>query len=152
MASFAPPASSNWASIPSASFCCGCPTRTRRGGASDALACGGLAADHRIAAAKALDLVASRRLTLGAAQRSVPAILLRFCTKPEASTAETRWRIATSTSAKEQEHWGHAWFVVQLLRNRHGRLGHWEMEWSSDDGLFREPTPDHRAVVSASSD
>jgi protein ImuA len=122
--------------------------------ASDALTCSGLGAViiELRGAAKALDLVASRRLTLGAAQRNVPAILLRFCAKPQASTAETRWRIATGTSAKEQEHWGHARFAAQLLRNRHGRLGHWEMEWSSDDGLFREPAPDHRAVVSTSSD
>jgi protein ImuA len=122
--------------------------------ASDALTCAGLGVViiELRGAAKALDLVASRRLTLGAAQKSVPAILLRFSAKPDASTAETRWRIAASTSAKEQEHWGQARFAAQLLRNRHGRLGHWEMEWSNDDGFFREPAPDHRAVVSASSD
>jgi protein ImuA len=124
--------------------------------ASDALTCAGLGAViiELRGAAKALDLVASRRLTLGAAQKNVTAILLRFCAKAEASTAETRWRIASAGSVEQKEQWGQPRFAAQLLRNRHGKLGQWVMEWSTDDGLFREPqhAPDHRAVVSAPSD
>ncbi|HEY1706807.1 MAG TPA: hypothetical protein VGG10_00980 [Rhizomicrobium sp.] len=124
--------------------------------ASDALTCIGLGAVviELRGAAKVLDLTASRRLTLGAAQKDVTAILLRFCANVDASTAETRWRIAAAPSAKQEENWGQPRFDAQLLRNRHGRLGHWVMEWSTDDGVFREPThaPDHSLVVSASAD
>ncbi len=121
--------------------------------ASDALTCAGLGAvilEIR-GQAKALDLVASRRLTLGAAQKNVAAILLRFAAKPDASTAETRWRVTAATSASQEEHWGRPRARVELLRNRHGQPGHWVMEWSTDDGIFREPA-DRRVVVSASAD
>jgi len=119
--------------------------------ASDALSCAGLGAvviEIR-GDAKALDLVASRKLTLSASQKNVSAILLRFNAKPEASTAETRWRIAADISPEQENDWGQPRFDVQLLRNRRGPLGHWVMEWSTDNGVFREPhhAPDHRAVV-----
>jgi protein ImuA len=125
--------------------------------ASDALSCPGLGAVviELRGEAKALDLVASRKLTLGAAQKNVSVILLRFNAKPEASTAETRWRIAAGISPQEQEHdWGQPRFDAHLLRNRRGQLGHWVMEWSTDNGVFREPhhAPDHRAVVPPPSD
>jgi protein ImuA len=120
--------------------------------ASDALTCAGLGAVvlELRGQAKALDLVASRKLTLGAAQKSVSIVLLRFAAKPQASTAETRWRIVASASiatAQQQDDWGRPRFAAELLRNRHGRLGHWVMEWNGDEGSF---TADRRAVVSAS--
>lgn len=119
--------------------------------ASDALSCAGPGAVliELRGEAKPLDLVASRKLTLGAAQKNVSAILLRFNAKPEASTAETRWRIAAGASPEQENHWGQPCFDAQLLRNRRGQLGHWVMEWSTDHGVFREPhhAPDHRAVV-----
>jgi len=120
--------------------------------ASDALTCGGLGAVvlELRGQAKALDLVASRKLTLGAAQKSVSIVLLRFAAKPQASTAETRWRIAASASTEQQQDdWGRPRFAAELLRNRHGRLGHWVMEWNGDEGSF---TADRRAVVSAPAD
>jgi protein ImuA len=124
--------------------------------ASDALTCAGLGAViiELRGEAKALDLVASRRLTLGAAQKNVTTILLRFCAKADASTAETRWRIASASSDEQDNNWGQPRFAARLLRNRHGGLGHWVMEWSCDDGVFREPdhATHHRAVVSASAD
>ncbi|HEY7977773.1 MAG TPA: hypothetical protein VID67_06240, partial [Rhizomicrobium sp.] len=105
---------------------------------------------------KILDMVASRRLTLAAAQKNVTAFLLRFAAKPEASTAETRWLVRTAASSTENENWGQPVFETDLVRNRHGRPGHWVMEWNCDEGLFREPTfgiaAHHRAVVSASGD
>jgi len=123
--------------------------------ASDALSCAGMGAVviELRGEAKVLDLVASRKLTLGAAQKGVSAILLRFNAKPEASTAETRWRISARASDENDNNWGQPGFRAELVRNRRGSLGAWDMEWSCDDGLFGEPhhAPDHRAVVSAPS-
>jgi protein ImuA len=126
--------------------------------ASDALTCEALGAvvieipgDPKI-----LDLVTSRRLTLAAAQKNVTVFLLRLGTQEEASTAETRWRIRACASPTEEENWGQPVFETDLVRNRHGRTGHWVMEWDCDEGFFREPTggstAHHRVVVSASGD
>ncbi len=121
--------------------------------ASDALTCAALGAvvieipgEPRI-----LDLVASRRLTLGAAGKNVTAFLLRFGAQPDASTAETRWLIR-SCSSLPQEDWGQPAFACELVRNRHGRTGHWVMEWSCDDEVFRQSAADRGAVVSAAFD
>jgi len=126
--------------------------------ASEALTCAALGAIviEISGAPKILDMVTSRRLTLAAAQKNVTAFLLRFAAKPEASTAETRWLVRTAASSTENENWGQPVFQTDLVRNRHGRTGHWVMEWNCDEGLFREPAfgiaAHHRAVVSASGD
>ena len=126
--------------------------------ASDALTCAALGAIviEIPGEPKILDLVTSRRLTLACAQKNVTAILLRFAAKPQASTAETRWLIRTAASSKKVENWGQPVFETDLVRNRHGRTGHWVMEWNCDESLFREPAfgiaTHHRAVVSASGD
>jgi protein ImuA len=123
--------------------------------ASDALTCAALGAVviELPGEPKILDLVTSRRLTLATSQKNVTAILLRFGAKMQDSTAETRWLIATRASPIEEENWGGPVFETDLVRNRHGRTGHWVMEWNCDDGLFGEPTrgnaAHHRAVVSA---
>jgi protein ImuA len=93
---------------------------------------------------KILDLVASRRLTLAAAQNNVTPLLLRFAATPDASTAETRWRIRAG-SKKE----GCPVFEAELIRNRSGQTGHWVMEWNCDEALF---AADRGAVVCAPSD
>jgi protein ImuA len=102
---------------------------------------------------KILDLAASRRLTLAAAESGVSVFLLRLQAKPQASAAETRWRIRTGKSFPKNENWGSPLFEADLVRNRHGRTGHWVMEWNCDDGLFREhdATAHSGAVVSPSS-
>jgi protein ImuA len=122
--------------------------------ASDALTCAALGAvvieipgEPRL-----LDLVASRRLTLGAAGKNVTVFLLRFGAQPDASTAETRWLIRSSSSPPGEENWGRPAFACELVRNRHGRTGHWVMEWSCDDGVFRQSAADRGAVVSAAFD
>jgi protein ImuA len=117
--------------------------------ASDALTCGALGAVviEIPGEPKLLDLVASRRLTLAAAGKNVTAFLLRFGATPDASTAETRWLIRSASSPPGKEDWGQPAFACELVRNRHGRTGHWVMEWSCDDGIFR--AADRGAVVSA---
>ncbi len=117
--------------------------------ASDALTCKELGAMviELSGEPKTLDLTASRRLTL-AAETNVPALLLRFTAQPDASSAETRWRIRGAPSPQGGD-WGQPIFEAELVRNRHGGTGRWVMEWSCDDGLFREPAADRGAVVPA---
>jgi protein ImuA len=121
--------------------------------ASDALTCSALGAVviELVGEHKVLDLKASRRLTLGAAEANVTAFLLRFNAVPDASSAETRWMIRAARSPAQDESWGMPRFDAELVRNRHGRNGHWVMEWCCDDAIFREAA-DRGAVVSASRD
>lgn len=120
--------------------------------ANDALSCAALGAVviEIAGTPKILDLMASRRLTLVCAQKSVTAFLLRFNAEPEASTAETRWLVRAAASPPQAENWGHPVFEAGLVRNRHGRTGEWVMEWNCDDDLFKEA--DRGAVVSAPCD
>lgn len=99
---------------------------------------------------KALDLSASRRLVLAAAETGVTAFLLRCSAEPAPSAAETRWLIRAAGSKSNDENWGRPLFEATLVRNRHGPTGQWLMEWNSDDQLFRAADPG--VVVSASCD
>lgn len=121
--------------------------------ASDALTCAALGAVvvEVVGEHKVLDLKASRRLTLGAAETNVTALLLRFNAVPDASSAETRWQIRAGCSNEQDDNWGMPRFEADLVRNRHGRTGHWVMEWNCDDAIFREAA-DRGAVVSAPRD
>jgi len=125
--------------------------------ASDALTCASLGAVviEVVGEHKVLDLKASRRLTLGAAETNVTALMLRFNAMPDASSAETRWQIRAGRSKPDDENWGMPRFEAELLRNRHGRNGHWVMEWCCDDAIFwegRREAADRGAVVSAPRD
>ena len=104
---------------------------------------------------KQLDLVASRKLTLATQASGVTCLVLRVAATPSPSTAETRWivRAAHSPSAPVETAWGAPRFDVELIRNRHGLIGRWIMEWKCDECLFSEPatypqplaaTPVHR--------
>ena len=119
--------------------------------AADALACDALGAvvlevwgDPR-----QLDLVASRKLTLAAQASGVTALLLRMAATPIPSTAETRWivRAAHSPPAAPATSWGAPVFDAQLVRNRHGPVGRWIMEWKCDECLFGEPAAYPRPVA-----
>ena len=119
--------------------------------ANDALSCAALGAVviEIPGQPKILDMMASRRLTLASAQKTVTAFLLRFGAEPDASTAETRWLVHAAFSKAQKENWGHPVFEASLVRNRHGRTGQWVMEWNCDDGLFQNPAADCGAVVPA---
>lgn len=119
--------------------------------AADALTCAALGAMviELIGESKLLDLVAYRKLALGAGQSGVTVFLLRFSAEPGIGGAETRWLIRAAPSTAE-ENWGGATFDVELQRNRHGVGGHWVMEWSCDDGVFRPANSG--VVVSAPAD
>jgi protein ImuA len=119
--------------------------------ANDALSCMALGAVviEIPGSPKILDLTTSRRLSLAAAQKSVTAFLLRFSAQPCASTAETRWLVRGAASQTQNEDWGYPTFDVDLVRNRHGKTGHWFMEWNCDGRIFQSSTADHRLMVSA---
>ena len=131
--------------------------------AADALACDALGAVvlEVWGQARQLDLVASRKLTLAAQASGVTALLLRMAAEPRPSTAETRWivRAAHSPPSAPWSAWGAPVFDAQLVRNRHGPVGRWIMEWKCDECLFSEPaaypqpvaaTPAHRPHQAAS--
>ncbi|MGH6889979.1 MAG: ImuA family protein [Rhizomicrobium sp.] len=105
-------------------------------------------------APKLLDFATSRRLVLAAAQSGVTAVLLRLDAQAEPSAAETRWLVRPLRSQAPfaragKDEWGFPGFDAELVRHRHGRLGHWMMEWRCDDGRFA--ATDSGAVVSAAS-
>ena len=125
--------------------------------AADALACDALGAVvlEVWGEPRQLDLVASRKLTLAAQASGVTALLLRLAATPQPSTAETRWivRAAHSPPSAPWHAWGAPMFDAELVRNRHGPVGRWIMEWKCDECLFSEPaanpqplaaTPAHR--------
>jgi protein ImuA len=122
--------------------------------AADALACDALGAVvlEVFGPAKALDLVASRKLTLAAQSSGVTGLVLRTAAEPSPSTAETRWIVRAARSPPETDVWGTPRFDAELVRNRRGPTGRWIMEWKCDECLFSEAahpqplaaTPAHR--------
>ena len=118
--------------------------------AADALACDALGAVvmEVWGEARQLDLVASRKLTLAAQASGVTALLLRVAATPIASTAETRW-IVRAAHSPPWHVWGAPVFDAQLVRNRHGPVGHWIMEWKCDECLFSEPSAYPQPVAAA---
>jgi protein ImuA len=123
-------------------------TAALRAGA-EGLGCEGLGAVlvESWGGAKLFDLAASRRLTLIAAKHGVTIIALRHGTPPAPSTAETRWLLRTTAIAATAD-WGVPRFDAELLRNRHGALGRWIMEWDCD-GNFHETDSAHPCTGSA---
>src|SRR6476620_7090785 len=121
--------------------------------AADALACDALGAVvlEVWGQARQLDLVASRKLTLAAQASGVTGLLLRLAAEPQPSTAETRWivRAAHSPPAAPWHAWGAPMFDAELVRNRHGPVGRWIMEWKCDECLFREPSSYPQPVAAA---
>jgi protein ImuA len=121
--------------------------------AADALACDALGAVvlEVFGEARQLDLVASRKLTLAAQASGVTALLLRIAATPQPSTAETRWIVRAARSPPDSvfSAWGAPVFDAQLVRNRHGPVGRWIMEWKCDECLFFEPSAYPQPVAAA---
>jgi len=122
--------------------------------AADALACDALGAVvlEVWGQARQLDLVASRKLTLAAQASGATLLLLRVAAEPEPSTAETRWIVRAARSppaAAQVSAWGAPVFDAQLVRNRHGPVGRWIMEWKCDECLFSKPAADSQPVAAA---
>jgi protein ImuA len=119
--------------------------------AADALACDALGAVvlEVWGSVRQLDLVASRKLTLAAQASGVTGLLLRLAAQPSPSTAETRWIVRAAHSPPQAlwSAWGMPVFDAQLVRNRHGPIGRWIMEWKCDECLFSEPAADLQPVA-----
>jgi protein ImuA len=125
--------------------------------AADALACDALGAVvlEVWGEARQLDLVASRKLTLAAQASGVTGLLLRMAAEPQPSTAETRWIVGAAHSppvAHLVPAWGAPVFDAQLVRNRHGPVGRWIMEWKCDECLFSKPAAYPQPVAAAPAD
>ncbi len=95
--------------------------------------------------AKVFDLVASRKFTLLTAKHGVTAFALRHAALPAPNTAETRWRVRAAPFAAGAN-WDGARFDAELLRNRHGGLGRWIMEWNGDGRFHKTGAADAGAV------
>jgi protein ImuA len=132
--------------------------------AADAFACDALGAVvlEVWGEARPLDLVASRKLTLAAQASGVTGLLLRLAAEPSPSTAETRWIVRAAHSppaplgpaaslmpAAPWSAWGAPVFDAQLVRNRHGPVGRWIMEWKCDECLFSKPAAYPQPVAAA---
>jgi protein ImuA len=99
---------------------------------------------------KCLDLVASRRLSLAAAESGVTLLLLRNAAQALPSAALTRWQVASAPSDPNDDDWGQPVFDAQLTRHRAGGLGSFLMKWNLQHACFE--TADHGAVVRAPAD
>jgi protein ImuA len=100
--------------------------------------------------ARQLDLVASRKLTLAAQASGVTGLVLRVAAEPQPSTAETRWIVrAAHSPPAAHSMWGAPVFDAELVRNRHGPVGRWIMEWKCDECLFSEPATHPQPVAAA---
>src|SRR6266849_2518046 len=139
--------------------------------AADALACDalGVVVLEVWGEARQLDLVTSRKLTLAAQASGVTGLLLRVAAEPSPSTAETRWIVraahsppsapslpaaslmpaAPSLPAAPWSAWGAPVFDAQLVRNRHGPVGRWIMEWKCDERLFEKAAAYPQPVAAA---
>jgi protein ImuA len=140
--------------------------------AADAFACDALGAVvlEVWGEARQLDLVASRKLTLAAQASGITGLLLRVAAEPQPSTAETRWIVRAAHSpppaaplmpaaplvlaaplmlAAPWSTWGAPMFDAQLVRNRHGPVGRWIMEWKCDECLFSKPAAYPQPVAAA---
>lgn len=122
--------------------------------AADAVACDALGAVvlDVWGEVRALDLVASRKLTLAARASGVTVFISRIAAVPSASTAETRWIVRAAHSPPGLEEWGAPMCEAQLVRNRHGPIGQWIMEWNCDECLFRESQTYSQPVAAALAD
>ena len=99
----------------------------------------------------ALGATASRRLSLAASKQAGVALLLRGKPHPSPVTATTRWVVAAAPSAKRRDGTGPPTLAVELVRNRHGRLGSWVLEWNRVEHRFQfgSADPQHMAAMDA---
>jgi protein ImuA len=88
---------------------------------------------------RALDLTASRRLALRAAESGVTGFLLRQSARAAPGASSTRWLVGplpASADADLPEGIGNPAWRLTLERNRHGATGVFDMEWNHEQRRF----------------
>jgi protein ImuA len=103
---------------------------------------------------RALDLTATRRLSLAASLSGAAVFLLRTRAAVRPSTAVTRWSVqSVASSPLPGEVPGNPIFELTLLRHRGGIPPRtWRVEWNRDECRFREPSALSRALASIPAD
>ncbi len=100
--------------------------------------------------APAIDLTATRRLSLAATQAGVLALLVRMDAKPVPSAAYSRWQVKSAPSRPlPADAPGHPVFALSLLRHR-GGVAPFEahVEWNHEQRSFRDaPLSRHPSAV-----
>lgn len=85
---------------------------------------------------RAVDLVASRRLSLAAGRHGGCALLLRSQPGEEASAAATRWIVTPASLAASATGSRPPRLFAELTRNRRGPVGSWLLEWNRVERRF----------------
>lgn len=100
---------------------------------------------------RALDLTASRRLAMAAADAGVALLMLRIDAESQPSAAWTRWRIAAAPSVPlEADAPGLPALTLELTRHRQGSQNRrWDVVWDGHDKrlMSREEEVARRAAV-----
>jgi protein ImuA len=102
--------------------------------------------------AHGLDDIAARRLSLAATAGRGLALLLLGRPSAQTSPALTRWIVGAAPSAPDRHGIGPPRIGVDLVRNRHGRLGTWMLEWSCVDQRFHLASAHPEPVAAAAAD
>jgi protein ImuA len=120
-------------------------------GFEEALKCRAVAAViAEIAEAEAVDLIATRRLSLAARDGGGLGLLLRHraCLAP--SAAATRWEVASAPGERDQfGGLGHPAFTLSLIKNRCGPCGRWTIAWDHHERAFLAPALSRRLAQAA---
>lgn len=99
-----------------------------------------------------LDLTSTRRLTLAAQEGLGFGLILRHAATVEPNAATTRWFVSSAPS--RGDHFGGLGapgFHLDLVKNRFGSSGQWQVEWHSRERKFEiAPQPATPAVTPAS--
>jgi protein ImuA len=119
----------------------------------EALRCRALAAVvGEVREPQSFDDVAARRLSLAASAGGGLALLLLARPSAQTSPAMTRWIVAAAASAPDRHGIGPPRIGVDLVRNRHGRLGTWMLEWNCVDQRFHLATAHPEPLAAAAAD
>jgi protein ImuA len=90
-----------------------------------------------IADGDAVDLTATRRLSLAARNGGGFGLLLRHKPSAMASAAATRWEVASAAGTRDQFGGvGLPTFAVSLIKNRCGPCGRWIIAWDHHEHAF----------------
>ena len=89
---------------------------------------------------RVLDLTMTRRLALAAQEGLGLGLILRHAGGIEPNAATTRWLVSSARSTPDAfGGLGHPAFNLELVKNRFGQCGQWQVEWKSHERIFATP-------------